>query len=279
MILDGKIVSKNRMEYLKKGFDEISDKYRIVPELRLVQVGNDEASTVYARAKIKRGNSLGINVVLDHFDSLSEEELIKYIRQLNSKSSINGIMIESPLPGKLNFNRVLENISFYRDVDGMTSTNQGQLGLRNELIAPATARAVIDILEYYKIEGKNACIINRSPVVGRPLSMLLLNRDYTVTICHSRTDDIRKLSNNNDIIVVAVGKPNFLDESYVNASSTVIDVGINYIDGKITGDADFNSINSKVKNITPVPGGVGIVTSTDIFLNLLNGMQYQLNNH
>ncbi len=278
MILDGKIVAETKMDYIRSEIDSIKDKYHFIPELRLVQAGNDSASTIYARAKIRRGAKLGINVTMDHFENINYNELEKHIQTLNSLNEINGIMVESPLPDGMDFNGLVNNISFYKDTDGMTATNQGMLALKNETIVPATARAVIDILEYYKIAGRNACIINRSPVVGRPLSMLLLNRDYTVTVCHSKTDNIKDISRRNDIVIVAVGKPDFLDGAYVNRDSTVIDVGINYINDKITGDAAFESIKDAVKNITPVPGGVGIVTSTDIFINFLGGLKYQLNN-
>jgi len=144
------------------------------------------------------------------------------------------------------------------------------------MIAPATARAVVDILEYYKIQPGNACIINRSAVVGRPLAMLLLNRDYTVTLCHSKTVDIKRIARENNVLVVAIGKPDYIDESYVTSESTVIDVGINYSGNKISGDVNFDSVSNKAKNITPVPGGVGIVTATDIFENFLNGLKYQI---
>ena len=185
-------------------------------------------------------------------------------------------MVESPLPPPLNFQEVVDNISFYKDTDGMTSFNQGNLYTKNEMIAPATARAVVDILEYYKIQPGNVCIINRSAVVGRPLAMLLLNRDYTVTLCHSKTVDIKRIARENNVLVVAIGKPDYIDESYVTSESTVIDVGINYSGNKISGDVNFDSVSNKAKNITPVPGGVGIVTATDIFENFLNGMKYQI---
>ncbi len=278
MILDGKIVAKNKMDAIKEDIDKIIDKYKFTPELRLIQAGNDEASSIYARAKIKRGKKLGINVTLEKFDTVSKDILIDKIKEYSIRKDINGIMIESPLPENLNFYDIVNYIPFYKDSDGMTPYNEGNLSLRNEMIAPATARAVVDILEYYNIKDRNAVIINRSPVVGRPLAMMLLNRDYTVTVCHSRTENIKKITENSDIIIVAVGKKNFLNESFVNKNSTVIDVGINYDNNTVYGDADYNNLLNNVKAITPVPGGVGIVTATDIFQNFLNGLNYQLNN-
>ncbi len=278
MILDGRIVAKNKMDIIKESIDNIIDKYKFTPELKLIQIGNDEASSIYARSKINRGKKLGINVTLEKFDNISKKMLIDKIKDYSIKKDINGIMIESPLPENLNFYEIINYVPFYKDSDGMTSYNEGNLSLRNEMIAPATARAVVDILEYYNIKERNAAVINRSPVVGRPLSMMLLNRDYTVTICHSKTENIKNITGNSNIIVVAVGKKNFLDESFTNKNSIIIDVGINYENNNVYGDADYNNLVDKVKAITPVPGGVGIVTSTDIFQNFVNGLDYQLNN-
>ena len=276
MLLDGKVVANKKMEILKGELECIVDKYKITPELRLIQVGDDPASTIYANSKIKRGSKLGIDVTLEKFHEASPSELIKYITEANATPKINGVMVESPLPVGFDFQEVVNNISFYKDTDGMTSYNQGNLYTKNEMIAPATARAVVDILEFYGISPGNACIINRSSVVGRPLGMLLLNRDYTVTLCHSKTNEIDRIARENDVVVVAVGKANFLSTSYVTEESTVIDVGINYVGNKIYGDVDFHSVGNKVKNITPVPGGVGVVTATDIFENFLNGLKYQV---
>lgn len=276
MLLDGKVVASEKMERLKSEIKGIIEKYGIEPELKLIQVGNDPASTIYANSKIKRGTKLGINVTLEKFDNITMDKLVDYIKDANANPRINGIMVESPLPPPLNFQEVVDNISFYKDTDGMTSFNQGNLYTKNEMIAPATARAVVDILEYYKIQPGNACIINRSAVVGRPLAMLLLNRDYTVTLCHSKTVDIKRIARENNVLVVAIGKPDYIDESYVTSESTVIDVGINYSGNKISGDVNFDSVSNKAKNITPVPGGVGIVTATDIFENFLNGLKYQI---
>ncbi len=276
MLLDGKIVATEKMDRLKVEIRDIIEKYGITPELKLIQVGDDPASTIYANSKIKRGTKLGIHVTLEKFNNIETGELINYIKDANANININGIMVESPLPAGFNFQEVVNNISYYKDSDGMTSYNQGNLYTKNEMIAPATARAVVDILEFYKIPPGNACIINRSAVVGRPLGMLLLNRDYTVTICHSKTTDIKKITRESNVIVVAVGKPKFIDSSYVTAESTVIDVGINYMGNKIYGDVDFESVEGIARNITPVPGGVGIVTATDIFENFLNGIKYQI---
>ncbi len=276
MLLDGNVIAKSRMDYIKKEIDYIKNKQGIEPELKLVQIGNDSASTIYANAKINRGKKLGINVTIDKYDTMDEIELSRIIRKYSENVDTHGIMIESPLPRNLDYNSIVKNIPYYKDTDGLNPYNLGNLDLKDESIAPATARAVIDILEYYGIENKNVCIINRSAVVGRPLSMMLLNRNYTVTICHSKTANITDISLKSDVIVVAVGKKNFLNEKYVTNKSIVVDVGINYENNHIYGDADFDGINKIVNSITPVPGGVGPVTSTDIFLNFLNGLKIQL---
>ncbi len=276
MILDGNVISISKMDYIKKEIDSIKNTHGIEPELKLIQVGNDSASTIYANAKIKRGKKLGINVTLDKYDAIDERGLASIIKKHSENVNIHGIMIESPLPYNIDYNKIIRNVPYYKDTDGLNPYNLGNLDLRNESIAPATARAVIDILEYYGFMDGNVCIINRSAVVGRPLSMMLLNRNYTVTLCHSKTPNIQEISVRSNVIVVAVGKKNFLNEKYITDKSIVVDVGINYENNHIYGDADFDGINKIVKAITPVPGGVGPVTATDIFHNFLNGLKIQL---
>ncbi|AAT43656.1 bifunctional methylenetetrahydrofolate dehydrogenase/methenyltetrahydrofolate cyclohydrolase FolD [Picrophilus oshimae] len=274
MIIDGVKISETKMERLKNEIEKIKNT-GINPKMKIILIGNDYGSVVYSKAKMRRGSKLGIDVDLDRYDSISREDLIKLLKRYSQSDDIHGIMIETPVPG-INYYDVVNEIPFYKDVDGMTSYNLGNLYLKNEFIAPATARAVVDILDYINIKSGNVAIINRSPVVGRPLSMMLLNRDFTVTVCHSRTVNINEITRSSDIVVVAVGKPNFLDRSYVSDKNIIIDVGINYLNGKTCGDADYENIKDYVNAITPVPGGVGPVTATDIFENFINGLKYQI---
>ncbi|SMD31281.1 bifunctional methylenetetrahydrofolate dehydrogenase/methenyltetrahydrofolate cyclohydrolase FolD [Picrophilus oshimae] len=274
MIIDGVKISETKMERLKNEIEKIKNT-GINPKMKIILIGNDYGSIVYSKAKMRRGSKLGIDVDLDRYDSISREDLIKLLKRYSKSDDIHGIMIETPVPG-INYYDVVNEIPFYKDVDGMTSYNLGNLYLKNEFIAPATARAVVDILDYINIKSGNVAIINRSPVVGRPLSMMLLNRDFTVTVCHSKTVNIKEITRSSDIVVVAVGKPNFLDRSYVSDKNIIIDVGINYLNGKTCGDADYENIKDYVNAITPVPGGVGPVTATDIFENFINGLKYQI---
>ncbi len=273
MIIDGNKIAEEKMGILKKDIDKIKDK-GIKPRMKIILVGNDYGSIVYSKAKLRRGSRLGIDVDIERHDHISKDDMIKLLTKYSNDDSIHGIMIETPVPG-INYYEIVNEIPFYKDVDGMTSFNLGNLYLKDEFIAPATARAVIDILDYMNIKSGKVSIINRSPVVGRPLSMMLLNRDFTVTVCHSKTENINDITKNSDIIVIAIGKPNFLNKSYVSNKSIVIDVGINYLNGKTCGDANYDDIKDYVHAITPVPGGVGPVTATDIFENFVNGLKYQ----
>ncbi len=249
----------------------------IDPHLFLVQVGDDEATETYVRAKIKRGSKIGIRVSHQKFDAnITYESLREEINNISLREDVSGVMVENPLPKHLDFFKVVENIPFYKDVDGMTPTSQGMIALRNEFLVPATAAAVVELISNIKPpQGSSVAIINRSPIVGKPLSMMLINRDYTVTVCHSKTPDIRKVTRASDIIVPAVGKLNFLDRSYVNENSIIVDVGINAVENGIKGDADYEDLNGYVKAITPVPGGVGPLTATLIMENTVRAAEYR----
>ncbi|KJE49731.1 MULTISPECIES: bifunctional methylenetetrahydrofolate dehydrogenase/methenyltetrahydrofolate cyclohydrolase FolD [Acidiplasma] len=278
MILDGNLVANKKMEEIKNEVDDLKNKYGIMPHLKLIQIGNDAASSIYANAKIRRGKKLGINVTLDKYQNINQDELIDLIKKYSIDKNIHGIMMESPLPENLNYYDIIKYIPYYKDSDGLSPVNLGNLYIRNEEIAPATARAVVDILEHYGIKNGNVCIVNRSPVVGRPLSMMLLNRDFTVSICHSKTSNLKEIVESSDILVAAIGKKHYFGKDFVNNNSIVIDVGINYEGNKIYGDVNFDEVSGIVKAITPVPGGVGAVTATDIFQNFINGIKIQMHN-
>ncbi len=265
MILDGKALAKKIEAGIKERAKEFSDKYGMKASLHTILVGNDEASKIYARSKINSLKKLEMDGEI-HFleENSKEKDILDLLSQLSSRKDVHGIMVEMPLPKHLKKEIVLSGIDPEKDVDGQNPGNLGMLMLGIEAHAPSTPRAVIRILEEYNvpIASKNVCIINRTPVVGKPLAMLFLNRDATVTICHSKTRNIDDITKRSDILVVAVGRPNFLKENMVNENAVVIDVGINSVEGKIVGDADFNSLVNRVAMITPVPGGVGSVTTT-----------------
>ena len=241
--------------------------------LHTVMTGNDEASLVYAKSKIKTLKKLGFDGEIDRVDS--EEELLKKLEELNAREDVHGIMVEFPLPDNFDAMKVRSAISPIKDVDGMNPVNYGYLLLGNEIMTPNTPRAVIRILESItELKSKDVVIINRTPVVGKPLAMMLLHRHATPTICHSKTKGLKEKTKNADIVVVAVGRANFLSEDMVRDDAIVIDVGINVVDGKLCGDADFEAIEKKAK-ITPVPGGVGAVTTACMVENLVKAAKLQ----
>ncbi|MEM0155967.1 MAG: bifunctional 5,10-methylenetetrahydrofolate dehydrogenase/5,10-methenyltetrahydrofolate cyclohydrolase [Thermoplasmataceae archaeon] len=274
-ILGGPLAER-MVESLKARVTSLKD-HGIDPHLFLVQVGSDEATETYVRAKVKRGNKIGIKVSHQKFDvGITYEKLIEEINSISLDEEVSGVMVENPLPKHLDFFKVVENIPFYKDVDGMTATNQGMIALRNEFLVPATAAAVVELISDVKPpQGSSVAIINRSPIVGKPLAMMLINRDFTVTVCHSKTPDIRKITKASDIIVPAVGKLNFLDRSYVSENSIIVDVGINAVENGIKGDANYEELNGFVRAITPVPGGVGPLTATLIMENTVRAAEYK----
>lgn len=265
MILDGKALAKKIESKIAQEALDFQKNFGIKASLHTILIGNDEASKIYARSKIKALKNLNMEGEIHQLpDNITENEVISLIRDLSARNDVHGIMVEMPIPKNFNKNNILSTIDIRKDVDGQNPLNLGYLMLGNEDHVPSTPKAVIRILEEYNVNlsGKNVCVINRTPVVGKPLTMLLLNRDATVQICHSKTKDLESITKKSDIIVVAVGKPFFLKENMVTENSIVIDVGINSYNGKIVGDADFENLVNKVAMITPVPGGVGSVTTT-----------------
>ena len=241
--------------------------------LHTVIAGGDEASLVYAKSKVRTLKKLNMRGEIHRVDS--EKELLDVIEDLNRNEDVHGIMVEFPLPEGYDAMKVRSAISPIKDVDGMNPVNYGYLLLGNEILTPNTPRAVIRILENItELRGKDVAIINRTPVVGKPLAMMLLNRHATPTIMHSKTRNLEEKTRAADIVVVAVGRPKFLREDMVMEGAIVIDVGINVVGDKIVGDADFEEIEKKAK-ITPVPGGVGAVTTACMVENLVKAAKLQ----
>lgn len=280
MILDGKALAKKIESKIAQEALDFQKRYNMKASLHTVLIGDDEASKIYARSKIKALKNLNMDGEIHQLPATSSlNEVIKLIRELSSRVDVHGIMVEMPIPRHLDKNAILSSIDRDKDVDGQNPVNLGLLMLGNEEHVPSTPRAVVRILEEYNvpIAGSNVCIINRTPVVGKPLTMLMLNRDATVQICHSKTKDIESLTKKADILVVAVGKPFFLKENMVSENSIVVDVGINSYNGKIVGDADYENLANKVAMITPVPGGVGSVTTVLIVEQTLKNAQKLMN--
>lgn len=273
-ILDGKYTSSEIVQTLKAEIKEYLQEGKRAPRIDILLVGDDYASQMYVNMKEKKALDLGILVNIHTFDKeISQDQLIKLIKQLNSNSEVDGIMVQLPMPEHINESEVLESILPSKDVDGLTSTNLGKL-FKNDssAIAPATAKGVIKILEKYniKIEGKNAVVIGRGDISGLPIAAMLQNRNATVTICHSHTQELKEICMRADILVSSIGRPEYIDEQYVKKGSIVIDVGTNRnSEGKLVGDVNFNSVKDIAGYITPVPGGVGPMTIACLFDNLI----------
>lgn len=272
ILIDGKEVAKKIRENLKEKVKDLKTK-GIKPKLAVIMVGNDKASSIYVRNKSKVCNELGIE--FEEFfkdDSISQKELIDLIKELNARKGVHGILLQSPIPDNLDIREAFNTIDYRKDVDGFNPINVGKLSIGEDSFISCTPYGVIKLLEEYNIEmqGKNAVVIGRSNIVGKPLVQCLLNKDATVTICHSKTRNIKEITRNADILIAALGKPKFVTADMVKEGAVVIDVGINRCeDGKLVGDVDFDNVAKKASYITPVPGGVGPMTIAMLMNNVV----------
>ena len=270
-LLDGKTLAREKREELKRKVQELKDKEKIVPGLAIIRVGNDSASEIYVRNKLKACQEVGIRAVEQHFDeNASEQEIIERIEFFNQEKSIDGILVQSPLPKNLNEKKIVSFILGSKDVDGFGINNLGHLLANQEQVLAATPLGILHLLEKYEIPiaSKNVLVIGRSQIVGRPLAIMFLNRDATVTIAHSKTKNLKELTLQADILVSAVGRPHFITADMVKKGAVCIDVGINRENGHVIGDMDFDTIKEKASFITPVPGGVGPMTVATLLENV-----------
>lgn len=267
MILDGKTVSEKRLELLKEMIEESG----LYPRLATVIVGEDPASQMYVRMKHRACERVGIGSIgIDLPADASTERVLEVVVKLNNDPDINGILVQLPLPPGVDTGRVINAVAPNKDVDGFHPCNIGRLFSGDPLFAPCTPQGIMTILEEYRIPiaGKHAVVIGRSIDVGRPMAALLLNADATVTICHSKTGDLKEEARRADILVSAVGKAKFVGPDMVKEGAAVIDVGINHDeDGKLCGDVDFEAVKDVAGAITPVPGGVGPMTIATLMEN------------
>ena len=279
-IIDGKLVSAATREKLKNEVKIFSDKFGVAPGLAVILVGNDPASAVYVRNKHKGCLEVGMtSYQIELPEKTTEEELLAKIDELNNDSKVNGILVQLPLPKHINEEKVINRISPMKDVDAFHPQNVGRIMIGNYTFLPCTPAGIIELLDYYKVDltGKRCVVIGRSNIVGKPMAMLLLERHGTVTVCHSRTKDLKEITREADIIVVAIGKAGFLTADMVKNGAIVIDVGINRMpDGKLCGDVDFSDVSKVASMITPVPGGVGPMTITMLLKNTLEAAKNQL---
>lgn len=263
-IIDGKNVASNIKTELKEKILEIKNSLGIAPTLAVILVGDDKASEIYVSKKEQMADELGINSKIIKFSkSVSQEEIEAKIEQLNDDKEINAILLQLPIPKHLNSNRLIELISPLKDVDGFTPLNAGFLAIGEPFISPCTALGVIELLNTYNVnpKGKHAVVVGRSNIVGRPLAQLLLSLDATVTIAHSKTENLAEITKTADILISATGIKNLITDNMVKNGAVVIDVGITRdSNNKITGDVDFDNVKEKASLITPVPGGVGPMT-------------------
>ena len=277
-IIDGKNLAKKIRENLKKECEELK-KQGIKPKFAVILVGDNPASKVYVKNKSKAAEETGIEFEEYLLDgNIEQKELIELIQKLNDKKEINGILLQSPIPNHLDINEAFRTIAIEKDVDGFHPTNVGKLVLGQDTFVSCTPYGIMKMLEEYNInlEGKNVVIIGRSNIVGKPLYQCCLNKNATVTICHSKTKDLKNYTKKADVIMVAIGKAEFLTKDMIKKGAVVIDVGINRTEeGKLVGDVNFENVKEIASYITPVPGGVGPMTIAMLMNNVIKAAKQQ----
>lgn len=272
--IDTKKVRLEEIKSLKKNLEQINRKLGIA----IIQIGDDSASNIYIKNQEKLAQELDCKFKLFKLDcNISNEEVIKVIDALNNDNSIDGILLQLPIPKNLNIEMIQNRISPVKDVDGLTYTNIGKLNQNSECLIPCTASAIMSIFKYYniKLEGAHIVILGRSNIIGRPLFTLLINNNATVTLCHSKTRNLKQITNNADIIVTATGKINLIKKDMVKDNAIIIDCGINVINDKIQGDVDIDDIKDKKCYITKVPNGVGAITVVEVFKNVYKAYKFK----
>lgn len=278
VIIDGKELAKKIRANLKIECEELKKK-NINSKLAVIMVGEDPASKVYVRNKSKACEDVGIEYEEYLLDvNTTQKELIELIEKLNNDKTINGILLQSPIPSNLDVNEAFRTISPQKDVDGFNPINVGKLVLNQDTFVSCTPYGIMKMFEEYDIDltGKNVIILGRSNIVGKPLIHCCLNKNATVTSCHSKTQNIAQKAKEADVLISAIGKANFVTADMVKDGAVVIDVGINRLDnGKITGDVDFESVKEKASYITPVPGGVGPMTIAMLMNNVIKATRRQ----
>ena len=271
MIIDGKKCSEEILENLRRDIAEYKEKTGKVPGLAVIILGNNAASKIYVKSKIRACEKTGIlsrEIILD--ENISEEELINEIEKLNNDKNINGILVQLPLPPHINEKKICEAISVKKDVDGFKAENLGKIMLGDDDgFISCTPQGIIYLIDQLNMDlhGKNVVVVGRSNIVGKPVASLLINKGATTTVCNSKTKDLAGILRKADIIVIAIGKAKFLTKDMVKEGAVVIDVGINRVDGKICGDVDYENVKDIVSHITPVPGGVGPMTIAMLLKN------------
>ena len=277
-IMDGKRISEEVRMDLKKRAGTLREK-GVQARLDILLAGNNQASEIYVSKKIQSSGEIGIKTELHKFpDDVKQDELLKTIEKLNSDGNVHGILVQLPLPEHLDERKIIDSVCPEKDVDGLTTYNLGNLFAGESLFEPCTPRGIMKMLESERIviEGKNVVVVGRSNIVGKPVSMMFLKRNGTVTVCHSKTKDIEKHTKNADILVAAVDKANLITKDMVKEGAVVVDVGINRTPECICGDVDFENVKEKASHITPVPGGVGPLTVAMVLENTIISAERRL---
>lgn len=271
-IISGTELAKKLKNEMRMEVSALKEKYGRVPHLVVIMVGDDPASQSYVKGKSKACDEVGIQNTTVYLDKdISQVELLRRIQEFNLNDNVDGILVQLPLPPHIDEHAVMNFINPQRDVDGFHPFNVDGLYTGKECIYPCTPKGIIKLLDYANvpIKGANVVVIGRSNIVGLPVAKMLLDRDATVTVCHSKTQGLSEITKKADILVVAIGKPKFVTEDMVREGAVVIDVGVNRVDGKLCGDVDFENVKDKASVITPVPGGVGPMTITCLMENTI----------
>jgi methylenetetrahydrofolate dehydrogenase (NADP+)/methenyltetrahydrofolate cyclohydrolase len=271
-LMDGSALAKKIRIRLKSEISQYVEKYSVQPHLAVILVGADPASETYVRFKEKACNQVGMkSTVINKPADITESELIDAIKALNEDNSVHGILLQLPIPKHIDSEKVINMIDPSKDVDGFSNENVAKLVKNQDTLVPCTPLGITRLLDEYDIksEGEHCVIVGRSQIVGKPMAQLMLQRNATVTVCHSRTKNLKEITKQADILIAAVGRAHMIDESFIKDRATVIDVGVSRVDGKIQGDVDFDNVYEKAGYITPMPGGTGPMTIACLLENTL----------
>lgn len=271
-VINGAILSKEIRAHLHDEVLECANKFGRAPHLVVILVGENPASISYVTGKEKACREVGIqSTIIRLKEEISEDDLLKQIDELNNDDLVDGILVQLPLPRHIDEKKVIEAISVSKDVDGFHPINVAKLHLGEKCLLPCTPKGIMTMLKSINVDlqGKNCCVIGRSNIVGKPVASLLVSSNATVTICHSKTVDLKNVTNKADILIVAIGKPKMITKEFVKPGAIVIDVGVNRVDGHLCGDVDYDDCFDTCSAITPVPKGVGPMTITSLMENTL----------
>ena len=274
MLIDGRKISSEIKIELKEEIEKLKNEKGRIPGLATIIIGKDKASQIYVASKVKTCSEVGIQSFLYELaEDIEEKEVLKLIEELNIRSEVDAILVQLPLPKQISEKKIMNTIIPSKDVDCFSNENIGKMFLNpNTDIRPCTPAGILELLSRYsvKLEGRKVVILGRSNIVGKPIAIMLISSGATVTVCNSKTVDLENIIKKADILISAIGKSKFIKKEMIKENAIIIDVGINRIDGKITGDVDFDDVIEKVSMITPVPGGVGPMTIAMLLKNTVN---------